>query len=189
MTSIGLDHTEYLGDDARGDRAREGRHLQAGRAGGDRRDATRAFASCSPTRARARRERRACASSPTRCGSSDVDVDATGTTCDARRGTASARRCARRSPARIRRRTSRSRSSMLDAAGAPFAAALGRRAAARCDAFAFPGGFSASGKFIFDVAHNPAGAEVLAQTLARGRAAASRSPCCSASCATRTGAR
>ena len=53
--------------DARGDRGREGGHLQARACRGDRRAGSRAFASCSP-RARATRGRvDACASSPTRC--------------------------------------------------------------------------------------------------------------------------
>ena len=66
VTSIGFDHTEYLGVDARGDRARESRHLQAGRGGGDRRARSRAFAQLlAEPRARAWRDD-AFASSPTR---------------------------------------------------------------------------------------------------------------------------
>ena len=43
---------EYLGDHARADRRREGRHLQAGRAGGRRRDAPGRFAICWSAHAR-----------------------------------------------------------------------------------------------------------------------------------------
>ena len=39
ITAIGLDHTEILGEHDRADRRREGGHRQAGRAGGDWRDA------------------------------------------------------------------------------------------------------------------------------------------------------
>ena len=53
VTSIGLDHTEYLGSTLDEIARREGRHLQAGPARRDRRDAIRAFAPFSPAHARA----------------------------------------------------------------------------------------------------------------------------------------
>jgi dihydrofolate synthase/folylpolyglutamate synthase len=54
---------------------------------------------------------------------------------------------------------------MLDAAGEPYATSLGE-AAANLDRVRIPGRFQHTGQFIFDVAHNPAGIEVLAQTIA-----------------------
>jgi dihydrofolate synthase/folylpolyglutamate synthase len=53
---------------------------------------------------------------------------------------------------------------MLDAAGPPFAVRL-EEAARHLDRVHIPGRFQHVGQFIFDVAHNPAGTEVLAQTL------------------------
>jgi dihydrofolate synthase/folylpolyglutamate synthase len=53
---------------------------------------------------------------------------------------------------------------MLDAAGPPFAVTLDE-AAGHLDRVHIPGRFQHVGRFIFDVAHNPAGVEVLAQTL------------------------
>ncbi|MGE5732937.1 MAG: bifunctional folylpolyglutamate synthase/dihydrofolate synthase [Gemmatimonas sp.] len=54
---------------------------------------------------------------------------------------------------------------MLDAAGPPFAASLAE-ASRHLDRVHIPGRFQHVGQFIFDVAHNPAGAAVLARTLA-----------------------
>ena len=54
---------------------------------------------------------------------------------------------------------------MLDAAGGPFATSLDE-AQRHVDRVRIPGRFQHVGKYIFDVAHNPAGAEVLAQTVA-----------------------
>jgi dihydrofolate synthase / folylpolyglutamate synthase len=53
---------------------------------------------------------------------------------------------------------------MLDAGGPTFAVSLAE-ASRHLDAVRIPGRFQHVGQFIFDVAHNPAGAEVLAQTL------------------------
>ena len=53
---------------------------------------------------------------------------------------------------------------MLDAAGPPFAVGL-EHAARNLDAVRIPGRFQRLGRYIFDVAHNPAGADVLAQTI------------------------
>jgi dihydrofolate synthase/folylpolyglutamate synthase len=54
---------------------------------------------------------------------------------------------------------------MLDAAGSSYAVGLGE-AARHLDRVHVPGRFQHVGHFIFDVAHNPAGADVVAQTLA-----------------------
>lgn len=54
---------------------------------------------------------------------------------------------------------------MLDAAGAPYATSLAE-AGAWLPRVRIPGRFQHAGPFIFDVAHNPAGAEVFAQTVA-----------------------
>lgn len=54
---------------------------------------------------------------------------------------------------------------MLDAAGPPYAASLAEAGAALARVH-LPGRFHRYGRYIFDVAHNPDGAAVLAQTLA-----------------------
>ena len=54
---------------------------------------------------------------------------------------------------------------MLDAAGADYATGLAE-AAHNLPGVRIPGRFQHTGRFIFDVAHNPAGIEVLAQTIA-----------------------
>jgi dihydrofolate synthase/folylpolyglutamate synthase len=54
---------------------------------------------------------------------------------------------------------------MLDAAGSEHAVSLAE-AARHLERVRIPGRFQHVGRFIFDVAHNPAGAEVLAQTVA-----------------------
>ena len=53
---------------------------------------------------------------------------------------------------------------MLDAAGPPFAVGL-EHAGRHLDAVRIPGRFQRLDRYIFDVAHNPAGADVLAQTI------------------------
>ncbi len=53
---------------------------------------------------------------------------------------------------------------MLDAAGPPYATTL-TEAAASLSRVQIPGRFQHTGQFIFDVAHNPGGAEVLVQTV------------------------
>ncbi len=53
---------------------------------------------------------------------------------------------------------------MLDSAGAPYALPLGDAAAA-LERVRLPGRFQRHGRYIFDVAHNPDGAAVLAETL------------------------
>jgi dihydrofolate synthase/folylpolyglutamate synthase len=53
---------------------------------------------------------------------------------------------------------------MLDAAGPPFAVSLAE-ASQHLDRVRIPGRFQHVGQFIFDVAHNPAGAQVVAQTI------------------------
>jgi dihydrofolate synthase/folylpolyglutamate synthase len=54
---------------------------------------------------------------------------------------------------------------MLDAAGSPFTTSL-TEASRQLDRVHIPGRFQHVGQFIFDVAHNPAGAAVLTRTLA-----------------------
>ena len=186
VTSIGFDHTEYLGDDARGDRAREGGHLQAGTARGDRR--ARSAHSRAARRACARAPaRRACASSPTRSTLDDVRVDDDGTTCDLEwRG----ERATIRTPLAGRHQAANLAFSlvMLDAAGDAVRDVRSTRRDEHIERVRIPGRFQHVGKFIFDVAHNPAGAEVSRKPSRRSRRRR-RSPSCSACCATRIGAR
>ena len=63
----------------------------------------------------------------------------------------------------------RSRSSLLDAAGAPYATTLDEAASRSLAHVRIAGRFQQMGRFIFDVAHNPEGSLVLAETLARVR--------------------
>ena len=57
---------------------------------------------------------------------------------------------------------------MLDAAGAAYSATLGG-AARELASVRIPGRFEHVGRFVFDVAHNPAGSEVVARTMAAVR--------------------
>lgn len=94
---------------------------------------------------------------------SSIHVDGSGTTCDAEwRG----EHVVLRTPLAGRHQAANLAFAlvMLDAAGPPFATTL-REAARHLEEVRIPGRFERAGQFIFDVAHNPAGAEVLAQTI------------------------
>ena len=173
---------------ARGDRAREGRDLQAGRAGGDRRARSARFATLLA---------RACA---TRAGASIVRVVGDEVALERRRGR---RRAARRSTLErrgeratlrtplaggIRRRTRAFALAMLDAAGAPFAAPLAEARAALAQR-ATPGPLSARGPLhLRRRAQSRRAPTVLAQTLRGGVAAAPDRGAALGARATRTGA-
>ena len=92
-----------------------------------------------------------------------IDVDGLGTTCDIDwRG----ERAVLRTPLVGRHQAANLAFAlvMLDAAGPPFASTL-EHAARHLDDVRIPGRFQRLGRYVFDVAHNPAGAEVVAQTL------------------------
>jgi dihydrofolate synthase/folylpolyglutamate synthase len=161
VTSIGLDHTEYLGDtleEIAGEKAgifKPGRPAVIGERSPEIRDLL------------AERALRAGASQ-IRIASDEVTlervgVSANGTTCDISwRG----RRATLRTPLAGEHQAANLAFSlvMLDAGGTEYATSL--TAAARdLPAVRIPGRFEQVGRFIFDVAHNPAGAEVVVQTL------------------------
>lgn len=161
VTSIGLDHTEYLGETVEEIAGEKAGIFKPGRA-----------AVIGETTPRIRdllveRARRAGASS-VRVASDEIrferiEVSDAGTTCDVDwNGT----RATLTTPLAGTHQAANLAFSivMLDSAGPPFRVALGE-AATHLDRVRIPGRFQHVGRFIFDVAHNPAGVEVLAQTL------------------------
>lgn len=162
VTAIGLDHTEYLGGTLE-EIAREkagifkaGRPAVIGETDPHIRELLASYA------------RTAGASSirivADEIELGDIRVDDDGTSCDLRwRG----ERVTLRTPLAGRHQASNLAFSlvMLDAAGEPYSVGLAE-AARNLSHVRIPGRFQHVGKFIFDVAHNPAGAEVLTQTIA-----------------------
>jgi dihydrofolate synthase/folylpolyglutamate synthase len=162
VTSIGLDHTEYLGstlEEIAGEKAgifKRGRPAVIGERDPRIRDLL------------AERARAAGASS-VRLASEEirlhhVDVSDGGTACTVEwRGD----RAVLRTPLAGRHQASNLAFSlvMLDAAGPEYATPLDE-AARQLPNVRIPGRFEHVGRFIFDVAHNPAGADVVAQTIA-----------------------
>ncbi len=161
VTSIGLDHTEYLGttlEEIAGEKAgifKPGRAAVIGEPNPRIRDLLVERA-------------RAAGAAPVRVVSDEldverVDVSADGTTCAIRwkgeRGTVRTPLAGRHQAANLAVALV-----MLDAAGAPYAVDL-VEAAAHVPRVHIPGRFQRVGKFIFDVAHNPAGVEVVARTI------------------------
>jgi dihydrofolate synthase/folylpolyglutamate synthase len=161
VTSIGLDHTEYLGstlEEIAGEKAgifKPGRPAVIGEQDRRIRDLL------------AERAHRAGASS-VRIASEEVrlgrvEVTGTGTLCEIEwRGEAATLR----TPLAGEHQAANLAFSllMLDAAGPSYATSLAD-AARHLDTVRIPGRFEQYGRFIFDVAHNPAGAEVVARTI------------------------
>ena len=162
VTSIGLDHTEYLGstlEEIAGEKAgifKPGRPAVIGEREPRIRDllADRA---------------RAAGASDVRIASEeirldDVQVSDGGTTCTVEWKGA---RAVLRTPLAGRHQASNLAFSllMLDAAGPEFSTTLAD-AARELPNVRIPGRFEHVGRFIFDVAHNPAGSDVVAQTIA-----------------------
>jgi dihydrofolate synthase/folylpolyglutamate synthase len=161
VTSIGLDHTEYLGttlEEIAGEKAgifKPGRAAVIGERDPRIRDllAERAQAAGASSIRIVADEVRLAA----------VMVDDKGTTCDFEwKG----QRARLHTPLAGRHQAANLAFSlvMLDAAGASLATSLDD-AAESLHGVSIPGRFQHVGKFIFDVAHNPAGIEVLVQTL------------------------
>jgi dihydrofolate synthase / folylpolyglutamate synthase len=161
VTSIGLDHTEYLGstlEEIAGEKAgifKAGRPAIIGES--DPRIgellASRANAAGAASVRVVSREFRA----------SNTRVEDAGTTCDVEwRG----ERVTLRTPLVGGHQAANLAFAlvMLDAGGPVFSTSLAE-ASRHLDRVHIPGRFQHVGQFIFDVAHNPAGAEVLAQTL------------------------
>jgi dihydrofolate synthase/folylpolyglutamate synthase len=162
VTSIGYDHTEYLGSTLE-EIAREKAGIFKPRRPaviGERDPRIRALLAD---------HARAAGASAIRIVADEVvfhavRVDDDGTVCDLEwRG----ERATLRTPLAGRHQASNLAFSlvMLDAAGESYATSL-REARAHLDRVRIPGRFQHTGQFIFDVAHNPAGIEVLAQTIA-----------------------
>jgi dihydrofolate synthase/folylpolyglutamate synthase len=162
VTSIGYDHTEYLGSSLE-EIAREKAGIFKARIPaviGERDSRIRALLA---------EHARAAGASSVRVVADEVvfhavRVDDGGTVCELEwRG----ERATLKTPLAGRHQASNLGFSlvMLDAAGEPYATNLGE-ASAHLDRVRIPGRFQHTGQFIFDVAHNPAGIEVLAQTIA-----------------------
>ena len=162
VTSIGFDHTEYLGstlDEIAGEKAgifKAGRPAVIG-------ETDPRIGELLATRASAAQ------ASSVRIVSREVHVSGTrvedaGTTCDVEWRS---ERATLHTPLVGDHQTANLAFAlvMLDAAGPTFAMNLAE-ASQYLDRVHIPGRFQRVGQFIFDVAHNPAGAEVVAQTLA-----------------------
>jgi dihydrofolate synthase/folylpolyglutamate synthase len=161
VTSIGLDHTEYLGDTLEAIAGEKAGIFKEGCVAviGERDSRIRALLARHARDAGASRVRIAA----DEIAISDVVVDESGTTCSVEwNGT----KATLRTPLAGRHQASNLAFSllMLDSAGPAFAVDLDE-AAANLGAVRIPGRFEHIGRFIFDVAHNPAGSEVLVQTV------------------------
>ena len=161
VTSIGLDHTEYLGTTLE--------EIAYEKAGIFKQDVPAVIGEPDA------RIRALLADHARRAGAASiriaveeielehVDVDGLGTTCAI---TWRGEHAVLRTPLAGRHQAANLACAlvMLDAAGPPFAVTLAQAARHLADV-RIPGRFQRVGKFIFDVAHNPAGAAVLIQTL------------------------
>jgi dihydrofolate synthase/folylpolyglutamate synthase len=161
VTSIGYDHTEYLGDTLEQIAAEKAGIFKPGRPAviGERDPHIRDLLADLARKAGASTVR-VVADEITL---DDVHVDDGGTTCDLEwRGT----RARIRTPlAGVHQAANLAFSLVtLDAAGASTAVPLDE-AREHIDQVHIPGRFQRVGRFIFDVAHNPAGAEVFAETV------------------------
>ncbi len=165
VTSIGLDHTEYLGSTLEEIAGEKAGIFKPGRAAviGERSPAIRDLLTT---------QARAAGASTVRVASVEVElerIDVTdgGTACTLRwkgeRATLHTPLAGRHQAANLAVALV-----MLDAAGPPYAVGL-TEAAAHLERVRIPGRFQHTGKFIFDVAHNAAGMEVVVQTLAAVR--------------------
>ena len=162
VTSIGLDHTEYLGSTLEEIAGEKAGIFKPGRAAviGERSPRVRELL--------AERAVRAGASSvrvvDDEMRVDDIAVDDDGTTCTI---TWKDEHMTVRTPLAGRHQAANLAFSfvMLDAAGSGFAASLAA-VAPLLERVRIPGRFQHVGPFIFDVAHNAAGADVLAQTIA-----------------------
>ena len=160
VTSIGLDHTEYLGSTLEEIAGEKAGIFKPGRPAviGEREPRIRDLL--------ADRATQAGASSVRTTEEIDVDnivVDTDGTSCEM---TWRSERLTLRSPLAGRHQADNLAFSLLalDAAGPAYATSLTEAVRPLRDVY-IPGRFQQRGRFIFDVAHNPAGAEVLTQTI------------------------
>jgi dihydrofolate synthase/folylpolyglutamate synthase len=167
VTSIGMDHAEWLGNALESIAREKGGIYKSGVPAvvGELDPAIRALLAA---------QARAAGARPVRvladeCEIGDITVDAGGTAFDLRwRG----ERRALRTPlaGRYQAQNTVTALLMLDAAGPPYATPLADAAAALANV-QLAGRFQRHGRYLFDVAHNPAGARVLAETIAAQPAA------------------
>jgi dihydrofolate synthase/folylpolyglutamate synthase len=161
VTSIGLDHTEYLGSTLE--------EIAGEKAGIFKRGAVAVIGEQDPTIRTFLAERaHAAGASNVRVVAdevrvSDVVVDESGTRCTIAMNGQTA---SLRTPLAGRHQAANLAFAltMLDSAGDEFAVSLDQAAEHLSDV-RIPGRFEHVGRYIFDVAHNPAGAEVLTQTI------------------------
>ena len=160
VTSIGLDHTEYLGSTLEEIAREKAGIFKPGRPAviGEREPRIRDLLAEQATRAGASSVR-----TTDEIALGRVVVDADGTSCHV---TWRGEPATLRTPLAGRHQADNLAFSLLalDAAGPTYATTLADAARHLSDVH-IPGRFQQRGRFIFDVAHNPAGAEVLAQTL------------------------
>ncbi len=160
VTSIGLDHTEYLGSTLEAIAGEKAGIFKPGRPAviGERDPRIRDLLIEHATRAGASSVR-----TSDEVGVDRVEVDARGTSCDVDwRG----ERMRLRTPLAGRHQADNLAFSLvtLDASGALYAVSAAEASRHLAEVYV-PGRFQQHGRFIFDVAHNPAGAEVFAQTI------------------------
>ena len=168
VTAIGMDHAEWLGDALESIAREKGGIYKPGIPAvvGELDPAIRNLLAA---------QARAAGARPVRvladeCEIADITVDAGGTAFDLRwRG----ERHALRTPlaGRYQAQNTVTALLMLDAAGPPYATPLADAAAALAGV-QLAGRFQRHGRYLFDVAHNPAGARVLAETIAAQPASA-----------------
>lgn len=161
VTSIGLDHTEYLGSTLEEIAAEKAGIFKTGRPAviGERSPRIRDLLAEHAVKAGASTVRIAAEE----VSLERVGVSPRGTTCDISwRG----QRTTLRTPLAGEHQAANLAFSLvlLDAAGEEYTTTL-RDAARELPAVRIPGRFEQVGRYIFDVAHNPAGAEVVVQTM------------------------
>jgi dihydrofolate synthase / folylpolyglutamate synthase len=162
VTSIGLDHTEYLGNTLAAIAGEKAGIFKPGRPAviGEREPRIRDLLIEHAMRAGASVVR-----TTDEVGVGRVVVDASGTTCDVDWG-GRGERMTLHTPLAGRHQADNLAFALvtLDAAGADYAVSAAEASLHLSDV-RVPGRFQQHGRFIFDVAHNPAGVEVLVRTL------------------------
>ena len=165
VTSIGIDHTEYLGETIEGIAAEKGGIFKADcpAAIGEEDPRIRALL----VRLAEERGATPVVAPPDRMAVAAVRLEADGTRFELHRHGAAAGSLELFTPlAGVHQAGNAALAvAMLDAAGAPFAPSDAELAAGLREVW-LPGRFQRVGRYLFDVAHNPDGAAVLARTLA-----------------------
>lgn len=162
VTTIDYDHTEYLGDTLEQIAAEKAGIYKPGRAAvvGESDPSLRDVLA---------RDARKAGATPVRivseeCSISNVEIGAAGTSFDIE-ALGARRRLTTPLAGRHQAENVAFALILLDAAGAPYATTLDE-ASRSLESVRVSGRFQRDGRFIFDVAHNPEGSQVLAETLA-----------------------